>query len=420
MGVDCAEDIDETHLDAMTTRACLIVTLLIASAIVLDAQRPSLDYTQWRGQQRDGSASGFVEPKTWPAALTRHWKVEVGEGYATPLVIGDRVYVFTRRDGQEGLIALDASNGRERWRSFYDAPYSPAKPAALHGAGPKATPLFHEGRLFTLGISGIVTAFDAPSGKRLWQTPPPKEAPFYGAAVSPLGIQDLVIVHPGDYGPLTAFDTRTGAVKWTAGAGGFFASPILVSLEQTQEVVSATQDAVIGVSRDGRVLWRFPLDTKNGATTPILGGDGMLIVSTGERVIAFRPRLRDGAWFVETVWETKDVTTYVSSPVLADGVLYGLSTKQRGQFFAIDAKTGQVLWLGEPREADNTAVVKSGRILFLLNDDAELIVARANRKGFDPIVRYTVADSATWAQPAISGNRIFIKDTTTLSLWTID
>jgi outer membrane protein assembly factor BamB len=388
-------------------------------AIALAAQTSSLDYPQWRGMQRDGSASGFVVPAKWPAALTRRWKVEVGEGYATPLVVGDVVYVFTRLNGEEGIIALEASTGRERWRSSYPAPYSVAKPAAAHGAGPKATPLFHDGRLFTLGISGLVSAFDARSGKRLWQTPPSKEAPFYGAAVSPLGDKDLVIVHPGDYGPLTAFDTRTGAIRWTAGAGGFFASPILVSLEQTQQVVSATQDAVIGVALDGRVLWRFPLDTRNGATTPVLA-DSQIIVSTGERVIAFRPRLRDGVWSVETVWETKEVTTYVSSPVLADGVLFGLSTKARGQFFAIDAKTGQVLWLGEPRAADNTAVVKSRSILFLLNDDGELILARVSRRGFEPIVRYTVADSATWAQPAISGNRIFIKDTTSLSLWTVD
>ena len=72
-----------------------------------------------------------------------------------------------------------------------------------------------------------------------------------------------------------------------------------------------------------------------------------------------------------------------------------------------------------PREAENTALVKAGQLLFLLNDDAELIVARANRKAFDPIARYTVADSATWAQPAISGDRIFIKDVASLALWTV-
>ncbi|MGH9204669.1 MAG: hypothetical protein ACRD2A_25860 [Vicinamibacterales bacterium] len=83
-------------------------------------------------------------------------------------------------------------------------------------------------------------------------------------------------------------------------------------------------------------------------------------------------------------------------------------------------KTGKVLWLGEPREAENTAVVKAGALLFLLNDDAELIVARASRTGFEPVVRYAVADGATWAQPTISGNRIFVKDVTSLSLWTVD
>ena len=402
----------------MATRACLLVALIVAGFAVLDAQRQSRDYVQWRGAQRDGSASAFVEPTVWPAELTRRWKIDVGEGYATPLIVGDVVYAFTRVDGEEGITALDAATGRQRWRTSYAAPYTPSKPAEKHGASPKATPLYYDDRLFTLGISGIVSAFDAKSGKRLWQTPAPKEAPFYGAAVSPLAFRDLVIVHPGDYGSLTAFDTRTGTIKWTAGSGGFFASPILVTLEGTMQVLSVTLDYVIGVTLDGRILWQFPFDAKGGATMPVVNND-TIIVNSPERVIAFRPRLRDGAWIVETMWETKDVSTYLSTPVVVDGVLYGLSTKQRGQFYAVDAKTGHVLWLGTPREADNTALVKAGRLLFLLNDDAELIVARSNRKAFDPIARYVVADSATWAQPAISGDRIFIKDVNTLALWTL-
>ncbi len=402
----------------MATRACLLVALIVAGFAVLDAQRQSRDYVQWRGAQRDGSASAFVEPTVWPAELTRRWKIDVGEGYATPLIVGDVVYAFTRVDGEEGITALDAATGRQRWRTSYAAPYTPSKPAEKHGASPKATPLYYDGRLFTLGISGIVSAFDAKSGKQLWQTAAPKDAPFYGAAVSPLAFRDLVIVHPGDYGPLTAFDTRTGTVKWTAGSSGFFASPILVTLERTMQVVSVTLDYVIGVTLDGRILWQFPFDAKGGATMPVVNND-TIIVNSPERVIAFRPRLRDGAWIVETMWETKDVSTYLSTPVVVDGVLYGLSTKQRGQFYAVDAKTGQVLWLGTPREADNTALVKAGQLLFLLNDDAELIVARSNRKAFAPIASYMVADSATWAQPAISGDRIFIKDVSTLALWTV-
>ena len=194
-------------------RKALLGCIVGIATVTVQAQRPTRDYSQWRGVLRDGSASAFVEPKEWPVALTRRWKVDVGEGYGTPLIVGDVVYVFTRLDGQEGITALDASTGRQRWRTSYPAPYTPPKPAEKHGASPKATPLYHDGRLFTLGISGIVTAFDARSGKQLWQSAAPNEAPFYGAAVSPLGSKDLVIVHPGDYGPLTAFETRTGAIN---------------------------------------------------------------------------------------------------------------------------------------------------------------------------------------------------------------
>ena len=183
--------------------------------------------------------------------------------------------------------------------------------------------------------------------------------------------------------------------------------------------MSATQDSVIGVSLDGRVLWRYPWQGGNGSTTPVLSGD-TIVVGSPDGVAAIKPSVRDGSWVVEAVWNTKAVSMYLSNPVDVAGTLYGLSTRSRGQFFAIDAKTGSVLWLGSPREAENTAVVKSGNLLFLLNDDGKLIVAKASRTRFEPVARYTVADSATWAQPTISGNRIFVKAVTSLSLWTVD
>ena len=398
----------------------LVVTVLSSAFDVPAAAQGTLNYPQWRGQQRDGAGSGFTQPKSWPKALTRRWKVEVGEGYATPLVIEDTLYVFTRRGENEMMIGLDAETGAELWRSSYPAQYSPGRPAAAHGAGPKATPLYYEGKLFTLGISGIVSAFDARTGKLLWQTPPPAEHPFFSAASSPLGEKGLVIVHPGNYGPLTAFDSNTGEIKWTAGSAGFFASPIIVTLGGTRQVVSATQDSIIGVSLDGHVLWRHPWEGGGGSTTPVLNGETIIVSALDKGVTALRPALHDGTWVVEPVWKTTAVSMYVSNPVVVADTLFGLSHRARGQFFALDAKSGEVLWLGQPREADNAALVKNADLLFLLNDDAELIVAKASRSGFEPIVRYIVADSATWAQPTISGNRIFVRDVSSLSLWTFD
>jgi outer membrane protein assembly factor BamB len=398
-----------------------MTAVLIASASSAAAQSSPQDYPQWRGWNRDGAASAFTAPKAWPETLTRKWKVHVGEGYATPLVVGNTVYCFTRRDNDEVMAALDANTGKELWHTGYAAPYTPGSPAAAHGAGPKATPAFHDGKLFTLGISGIVAAFDASSGKLLWRTAAPSEHPFFSAASSPLVENGAIIVHPGNYGPLTAFDANTGEVRWATGDGGFFASPLIANLEGTRQVITVTQKNVIGVSvADGGVLWQYPWPGGAGGTMPVLYGETVIVSALNVGVAAFKPTRRNGKWMAAVVWETKDVSMYLSNPVVVGDALFGLSHRASGQFFALDARTGKVLWLGEPREATNTAVVKAGDLLFLLNDDAELIVARSSRTGFEPLKRYTVADSATWAQPTISGNRVFIKDVSSLTLWTLN
>src|SRR5207244_9400926 len=119
--------LDKTYLIAKWRLAqptlFLAVAVLSGSAATAVAQSSPRDYPQWRGQNRDGSASAFSEPKVWPERLTRRWKVEVGEGYATPLVIGATVYTFTRRDGAEVMTALDAVTGKIAWQADYPAPY---------------------------------------------------------------------------------------------------------------------------------------------------------------------------------------------------------------------------------------------------------------------------------------------------------
>jgi outer membrane protein assembly factor BamB len=427
-GVDLAPVLLAGSVAVVVTGAVLVATLrrvperiTACAALVLlfwQPAPPPPDYTQWRGADRGGSASGFVVPRAWPDALTLAWRTEVGEGYSTPLVAGPLVYTFTRRDGDEVLTALEAASGAVRWRSSYAAPYTVNDAAARHGPGPKATPLLHRGRIFTMGISGIVTAFDAATGARLWQTPPPKEAAIFGAASSPLAEGDLVILHPGNYAPLTAFDAATGTVKWTAGDDGLFASPLGVTLDGVRQIVTVTQKAIAGVSLDGRVLWTYAFPN-NGAGTPVLFQDTIVVGGLDLGFVAIRPRRNGAAWTADRVWETKAASTYFGTPVVVGGAVYGLSDKASGQFFALDASTGATLWLGPPRQAAYASIVKSGDLLFALKDNAELIVAPADRASFRPLKTYTVATSATWAQPVIIGSRIFVKDATTLTLWSL-
>jgi outer membrane protein assembly factor BamB len=405
--------------------AIAIVGFMGAQATT-SAQDTSLDVTQWRGPHRDGSASGFIEPKTWPMQLHQQWTVQVGEGYATPLVVGPRVFTMARRGGNEIMMALDAATGKVVWETSYAAPYKMNPATAGHGQGPKATPLFHDGKLFTLGISGIVSAFDAATGRRLWQTAAPAVDPTFGTATSPLADGNRVIVHVGGHnsGALTAFNKDTGAVEWRwNGDGPAYASPIVATLGGTRQIVTISQQNIVGVAADtGALLWQRPFKTTydNSSITPIQVGDAILVSAQEKGITSLRPVKGSQGWRVDVLWETREAGLFMTNGVVLDDTLYGLSHLAAGQFFALDTTTGKVLWKTRGREAENTAFVKADKVLFMLNDNAELIVARPSRSAFLPVQRYTVAKSATWAQPAVSGQRIFVKDVSSLTLWTLE
>jgi outer membrane protein assembly factor BamB len=408
------------------SRAWVAVVVVAGLSAGIAGQSVSLDYPQWRGPNRDGSAASFVEPKAWPETLTRRWKVEIGLGYATPLLVGNSVYVFSRQGENEVMTALDTATGKILWQTGNRAAFTMQSAASRHGPGPKSTPVFANGRLYAIGMTGIVTAFDAATGKQLWQKPGSDVVPMYTThAFSPLVDRGMVIFHVGgnNQGALTAFDLNTGATKWSwNGDGPGYGSPILVDLGDARQIVTLTQTKLVGVdAATGSLVWERPFvnSSVTNAATPILYGQ-TLIVSNGGPAVAFTLTKRNNQWIAEDAWENADVPFRLSNPVVVGDMLFGLSTKAMGQYFGVDAKTGKTLWTSEGRQAGNAAIVKAGDVLFSLQDDGELIVARSSRTAFDLLHRYKVADSETWAQPTISGNRIFVKDVSTLALWTLN
>jgi outer membrane protein assembly factor BamB len=383
-------------------------------------------WPQWRGPTRDGAAT-FAAPATWPESLKLKWKVEVGTGYAAPITVGDRVFAFSRQGEDEVMRALDAATGKTVWETSYNATYKP-NPAATgkHGTGPKSTPTFADGRLFTLGMTGVVTAFDAASGKQLWQTPKPATETLYHTAMSPLVDGSTVIVHVGGHnaGALTAFDVRTGGVKWSwNGDGPAYGSPIVAELGGTRQVITMTQENLVGVSAaTGALLWKRPYTVRatRNSVTPIVHNQIVIVSGLGMPVTGFRVFNKAGQWTSEDAWTNNDVTMDMSTGVVIGDSLFGFSARNSGQYFALDANTGQTQWLSEPRIAENAAVVRAGNLWFALDTEAKLSVARANPKQMDVLKSYTVAQSATWAQPVLSGERMLIKDLSSISLWTVN
>ncbi|MGH9147419.1 MAG: PQQ-binding-like beta-propeller repeat protein, partial [Vicinamibacterales bacterium] len=242
-----------------TNRRVVIAIAGLVGATLLAAAPAAQDWPQWRGPERDGVITAFNAPASWPEQLTEQWKVEVGQGYATPLLVGDRLYLYTRQKDDEVMSALDARTGKVIWRTSYPAPFTMNSSTARHGPGPKSTPTFASGRLFTLGMTGVVTAFDAATGKRLWQKAASPVQPLFHTAMSPVVDGNLVIVLVGghDDGALTAFDVATGDAKWSwNGDGPAYGSPMVFDLGGTRQVVTFTQKNLVGVSlATGELLW---------------------------------------------------------------------------------------------------------------------------------------------------------------------
>ena len=416
----------------MHRRAAVLLVVLTAlaasgaSELVSQAQQKpaaaSTDWPQWRGPNRDGSISAAL-PNQWPEALKKRWEIPVGSGHASPVVSGTRVVVIARQGEEEIVRALDLASGEEIWRAAYPAPYVVNSAAHLHGAGPKSTPAVAGGRVFTLGIGGVLSAFDLASGTPIWRAPAPGVLPDYGSATSPLVDGGSVIAHIGGYekGALTSFDAATGKPRWQwNGDGPAYGSPIIATFGGVRQVIAQTQKFLVGLdASNGALLWHLPFTTDfdQNAFTPLVFQDLVINAGIDWPLTAIRPKLDGGKWIVETVWTNEQTPMFMSSPVLIGGTIYGLTMRSRGQFVAIDAAGGKTLWNTKGREGENASMLGSPSWLLASTTDGTLVVARANRQKYEEVRRYQLAQSALWAHPAIAGNSIIVKDVDKVICW---
>ena len=402
-----------------------VLTLLLLATVATTAQSPAPSWPQWRGPARDGVASSFTVPAAWPAQLTKRWEVAVGAGHASPVVAGNRIVLHSRSGNREVVAAYDLQSGKQLWQDAVNAPYTMNSAATGHGPGPKSTPAVADGRVFTLGISGIFSAHDLATGKLLWRKPAPPTPPEFGTASSPMvdGATVYAFLGGTNKGALTASDVVTGSVRWQwTGDGPGYASPILATFGGTRQVIAQSQNALVGVdAATGQLLWRVALKTpfEQNSVTPVALGDLLLYAGLENPTIALRITRNGSQWTAAPAWRNDDVSMYMSTPAVAGTTVFGLSNKNRGQFFALDAATGRTVWTTKGREAENASIVRAGDFLLLATTNSELIVAKASPARYEEVKRYTLADSAMWAHPAFAGRAIVVKDADKLIVWVL-
>ena len=404
--------------------------LLVLFAILLGAQTiAAQDWTQWRGPARNGFVSDKDAPATWPEKLNRVWRVEIGEGYSSPVVAAGRVFVHGRRDPEEIVYAINVADGKVVWEQKYQAAFKKNQYAVEMAKGPHATPLIIGDRLFTLGVTGIVNAWNTATGKQLWTRDFSQSIDtsqlFCGTAASPLAVNGRLVIEVGSDihgGKILGLDPASGATQWEwSGLGPGYASPVVIDTGKQSQIVTLTEGSIVGLdSKSGKELWTvpFPDEYHENISTPLWTGTYLIVSGTRQGTHAYTVAEQNGKWQATEVWKNPDVAMYMSSPVVGDGVVYAHSSKKKGQFVAFDEKTGAIRWATEGREGEHASLLLTPRHVVFLTNGADLIVAKRGAPAFTVERRYEVAESSTFATPVLLGSNILVRDATGLMLLT--
>jgi outer membrane protein assembly factor BamB len=407
---------------ANLSKAIMLCCVILISASCIFAQ----DWPQWRGARRDGKVAGFKAPAQWPDKLKLRWKTTVGLGDSTPALVGNKLYVFTRQGDNEVITSLETATGEELWTEKYTA-QAVTRPADSH-PGPRSSPDVADGKVVTLGVGGVVSCLDTANGKLLWRKDPfPKTVPRFFTAYSPIIVDGMAIVHlggPGN-GAIIAYDLVSGNEKWRwAGEGPDYGSPVLLTVGGTKQIASPTEKSVVGVSvADGKLLWQYPFPLGRmayNAFTPVVDKQTVFITGVGRGTKALKIEKQGDGFAANELWSNPDLATQFNTPVLKDNFLFGLSN--RNKLFCIDARTGKTNWTDETARGKRGfgSIVDTGSCLVVLSNDSELIFIKPDGKACSPIKSYKVSETPIYAHPVISGNRIFIKDQDTVTMFVIE
>lgn len=381
------------------------------------------DWPQFLGPQRNGVAAAEEPALKAPfkSDIQPLWEKSVGAGFAGPVVSGGKVILFHREGSDMTTEAVDARTGKVLWRTVYITDYVDS---FGFDNGPRAVPAVAEGRVFTHGPEGRVTAMDLATGKELWAFDTAakvnSQPGFFGRAPSPLVVGEKVIIAAGgslDGKPagLIALEAATGKLVWnsTDDEAGY-ASPVRLG----ETVLSWMRNKLWLVNPEtGFVLDSIPLrasmEASVNAATPVPCGDGHWFVTAGYGVGANLYKitpLKQPTF--KAIWQKQDVMDcHYSTPVYHDGHLYGFDGRQEtGQTLrCIEVATGKVCW-DSPGVPGGTLILAGDKLL-IVTEQGELWIVKAIPEKFDQFTAMQILRSSHRSHAAFADGILYARDT---------
>jgi outer membrane protein assembly factor BamB len=271
----------------------------------------------------------------------------VGNGVATPAVVANRVFVFTREGGNEVIRCLNAENGEQIWRDQYEAE-SPRGGASQY-PGPRSSPAVADGKVVTLGVQGALCCYNAETGKQLWRKDEfDNEVPMFNVGSSPIIVDSVVVAQLGgeENGGIVAYDVASGQEKWRwEDDFPAYSSPVQMTIDGKTVIVAVTNENLVAVgASDGKTVWEIPYRQggRYNTITPIVAGDTLIVAGPGSGLTGLKITGQGDQADAERVWRNDENSLQFSTPVLKDGLLFGLTSA--GQLFCVNTQSGETAW----------------------------------------------------------------------------
>jgi outer membrane protein assembly factor BamB len=385
----------------MTRLSLLALISIIASAA---------DWPQWRGPNRDGISAETGLLQSWPQGGPRVvWQIKgLGQGYSSLAIVKDRIYTQGQRGNQEFVIAFDAKTGKQLWETATSRAYRNDR-----GDGPRGTPTVDGDRLYAMTGDGVVVCLNTDTGKPVWTQNVAEtyggSIPNWGYSESPLIDGNRLIVMPGGRGAsLVSLDKLTGKLQWKTGSDSAgYSSAIVANVDGTRQVLALSGNSAMGVMEDnGELLWRYTKVSNRTANiaTPIYH-DGNVFVSTdygtGCALLKLGPKTMSEVYF------NSEMKNHYSSSVLVGDMLYGFSSSI---LTAMNFKTGAVAW--KNRSVGKGSVIYADKRIYALGENGGVGLIDPSPEAYKQISAFDIQKGSlpTWSPPVIADGKLYLRD----------